>query len=87
VGPVFAETEFTPETEAQAAWADYVAEHGPVDGEGGEAAPAGAAPTEVGAVAEAPVAEAAAVVEPAPESPAPEAPVAEAPVAEPATEG
>ena len=28
VGPVFAETEFTPETEAQAAWADYVAEHG-----------------------------------------------------------
>ncbi len=37
VGPVFAETEFTPETEAQAAWADYVAEHGPAEGEGGEA--------------------------------------------------
>jgi small subunit ribosomal protein S1 len=34
VGPFeFAETEFTPETEAQAAWADYVAEHG--TGEGG----------------------------------------------------
>ncbi len=34
VGPFeFAEAEFTPETEAQAAWADYVAEHG--TGEGG----------------------------------------------------
>ncbi|HWF21009.1 MAG TPA: 30S ribosomal protein S1 [Acidimicrobiales bacterium] len=45
IGPFeFAEAEFTPETEAQAAWAEYVAEHGP--GEGGEgeapAAPAGA---------------------------------------------
>src|SRR5580704_8283636 len=34
VGPFeFAEAEFTPETEAQAAWADYVAEHGPSDGD------------------------------------------------------
>src|SRR5664279_3290054 len=39
VGPFeFAETEFTPETEAQAAWVDYVAEHGP--GEGTAEAPA-----------------------------------------------
>src|SRR6202043_1297847 len=30
IGPFeFAESEFTPETEAQAAWAEYVAEHGP----------------------------------------------------------
>src|SRR5581483_7945678 len=37
VGPFeFAEAEFTPETEAQAAWADYVAEHGPDDESGGE---------------------------------------------------
>ena len=41
VGPFeFAEAEFTPETEAQAAWADYVAEHG--TGEGGAEAPADA---------------------------------------------
>src|ERR1700687_5163960 len=33
VGPFeFAEAEFTPETEAQAAWADYVAEHGTGEG-------------------------------------------------------
>src|SRR5580698_2552615 len=34
VGPYefAAEAEFTPETEAQAAWADYVAEHGPAEG-------------------------------------------------------
>jgi small subunit ribosomal protein S1 len=56
IGPFeFAEAEFTPETEAQAAWAEYVAEHGP--GEGGEgeapvaAAPAvEAAPADAGAV-------------------------------------
>jgi small subunit ribosomal protein S1 len=57
IGPFeFAEAEFTPETEAQAAWAEYVAEHGP--GEGGEgeapAAPAGAveaaAPADTGGV-------------------------------------
>ena len=29
IGFDYAEGEFTPETEAQAAWADYVAEHGP----------------------------------------------------------
>src|SRR6202522_2263381 len=47
VGPFIAESDFTPETEAQAAWADYVAEHGPGEGvgEGGatDAAPAEAA--------------------------------------------
>ncbi len=53
IGPFeFAEAEFTPETEAQAAWAEYVAEHGP--GEGGEGeAPAGAveaAPADAGGV-------------------------------------
>jgi len=82
VGPVFAETEFTPETEAQAAWADYVAEHGT-----GEGAPAEGAPAEVvvdGAVeapaeAAAPVAEAPVAEAPAAEAPAAEAPVAEAP--------
>src|SRR5580693_8459081 len=43
VGPFeFAEAEFTPETEAQAAWADYVAEHG--TGEGGPEAPTGEGP-------------------------------------------
>jgi small subunit ribosomal protein S1 len=42
IGPFeFAEAEFTPETEAQAAWAEYVAEHGPTEGGEGEA-PAGA---------------------------------------------
>src|SRR5277367_3490528 len=44
VGPVFAETEFTPETEAQAAWADYVAEHGTGEGGPEEGAPAEGAP-------------------------------------------
>ncbi len=44
VGPVFAETEFTPETEAQAAWADYVAEHGTGEGAPAEGAPAEGAP-------------------------------------------
>jgi small subunit ribosomal protein S1 len=76
VGPVFAETEFTPETEAQAAWADYVAEHGPEGAEGAEGAPAGpageAAPAE--AVAEAAPVEAA----PAPVEAAPAEAVAEA---------
>ena len=43
VGPFeFAEAEFTPETEAQAAWADYVAEHG--TGEDEVPAPDGSAP-------------------------------------------
>ncbi len=56
VGPVFAETEFTPETEAQAAWADYVAEHGPTDG-AAAAAPAAEAAVEEAAVEEVAVAE------------------------------
>ena len=45
VGPYefAAEAEFTPETEAQAAWADYVAEHGPAEG-GAEGAPPRVAP-------------------------------------------
>ncbi len=62
VGPFeFAEAEFTPETEAQAAWADYVAEHGPGE-EGAEA------PADVTEAPEAPAGEAA-----APEAAAPEA--------------
>ena len=69
VGPVFAETEFTPETEAQAAWADYVAEHG--TGEGApEGAPAEAAPAAEAPAAEAPVAEAPVEAVPAVEAPA-----------------
>ena len=41
IGPFdYAEAEFTPETEAQAAWADYVTEHGtPEPGEGAEPEP------------------------------------------------
>jgi small subunit ribosomal protein S1 len=71
VGPVFAETEFTPETEAQAAWADYVAEHGtgegaPADVAAGE--PVADAPAAEAVAAEAPVA---APVEPAVADPAP----------------
>ena len=74
----FADFEFTPETEAQAAWAEYVAEHGTGEGgEGGEgAAQPAAAPadviteTEAGALpAEAAAPEAAAPT-PAPEAPA-----------------
>ena len=43
IGPFdFAESEFTPETEAQAAWAEYVAEHGTGEGGEGEAQPAAA---------------------------------------------
>jgi len=84
VGPVFAETEFTPETEAQAAWADYVAEHGPEGAEGAEGAPAAAAPVE-GAVEAAP---AEVVAEAAPAAAAPVDAVAEAaPAAEAPTEG
>jgi small subunit ribosomal protein S1 len=99
VGPFeFAEAEFTPETEAQAAWADYVAEHG--TGEGGEgevvvapvtdATPVEPAPVEPPSV-EAQVAPEAAPagsvdVAPAP-APAPEAAPAEpAAVAEPTAE-
>jgi small subunit ribosomal protein S1 len=87
VGPFeFAEAEFTPETEAQAAWADYVAEHG--TSEGGPEMPAGEAPVaaEAPAPTPAPVAEAPAAA-PVAEAPAaaPEAPAAapEAPTAVP----
>jgi small subunit ribosomal protein S1 len=74
IGVDYAAIEFTPETEAQAAWSEYVAEHGsPPEGTelpAGVERPAAEAP-----VAETPVAEA-----PAPVSEA--APAAEAPVAE-----
>jgi small subunit ribosomal protein S1 len=79
IGPFeFAEAEFTPETEAQAAWAEYVAEHGP--GEGGE----GEAPG--GAVAAPPVDPAGAVTETETEAgslPADAAPPATPPAAAP----
>ena len=92
IGPFeYAETEFTPETEAQAAWADYVTEHGPgdattenVEGEltaavAAEGAPAAeAAPAPVTEAAPAPVEAAPASVEAAP-APAEAAPAAEAP--------
>jgi small subunit ribosomal protein S1 len=56
VGPFeFAEAEFTPETEAQAAWADYVAEHGTTEG-GPEDGAAGPGPVDPGQSAEVPVA-------------------------------
>jgi small subunit ribosomal protein S1 len=76
VGPFeFAEAEFTPETEAQAAWADYVAEHG--TGEGGPEAPAGEqAPAPEPAVTEAAVAAPAAA---GGETPAPSEAPTEAP--------
>ena len=68
IGPFeYAETEFTPETEAQAAWADYVAEQG-----------AGEAPAEGAEAAAAPAAEAPAQTAPAPEAAAPAAVPAEA---------
>jgi small subunit ribosomal protein S1 len=87
VGPFeFAEAEFTPETEAQAAWADYVAEHGTAEGgpEEGAAGVAGAAPVDPGQGVEPPPV--AAVAEPAPIEPnsevaaAGDAPTAPAPV-------
>jgi small subunit ribosomal protein S1 len=57
VGPFeFAEAEFTPETEAQAAWADYVAEHGTA--EGGPEAPVDAEIVPNPSVEQAPGAEA-----------------------------
>jgi small subunit ribosomal protein S1 len=92
VGPVFAEAEFTPETEAQAAWADYVAEHGTGEGAEGEAVAAvaeGEAAAAAGPAAgetpssEAPSAEAPSAEAPSAEAPAAEAAPTEAPVAEP----
>jgi small subunit ribosomal protein S1 len=56
IGPYeYTETEFTPETEAQAAWAEYVAEHGPGEGAEAPASSAEAAPVEVAPVEVAPV--------------------------------
>jgi small subunit ribosomal protein S1 len=40
----YTETEFTPETEAQAAWADYATEHSAPEAAAGEAAPVAEAP-------------------------------------------
>ncbi len=68
IGPFeYAETEFTPETEAQAAWADFIPEQG-----------AGEAPAEGAEAAAAPAAEAPAQTAPAPEAAAPAAVPAEA---------
>jgi small subunit ribosomal protein S1 len=92
VGPVFAEAEFTPETEAQAAWADYVAEHGTTEGgptEGGPAEGVAGAAT-VDADLGAQPQPAAAVAEPAPAEASSEvaasggAPTAPSPVEAPA---
>jgi hypothetical protein len=93
IGFDYAATEFTPETEAQAAWSEYVAEHGsPPEGAelpaGVERPPTATAPP---AASAAPTASAdAPVVEAAAEAPAPEAavvdsspPPAEAPAAAP----
>ncbi|HEX4244581.1 MAG TPA: S1 RNA-binding domain-containing protein, partial [Acidimicrobiales bacterium] len=82
IGPFeFGESEFTPETEAQAAWAEYVAEHGTGEGAEGEAPAAGAvdaAPVDPAAV----VTETEAGAVPAETAPAPvPAPAAAAPVA------
>jgi small subunit ribosomal protein S1 len=74
VGPVFAEAEFTPETEAQAAWADYVAEHG--TSEGGPDAPEGTVDAVLVEPAPAPGVEAA----PAEAAPAEAAPIEAAPI-------
>jgi small subunit ribosomal protein S1 len=80
IGFDYAEGEFTPETEAQAAWADFAQEAGthvvpPGEGEGEGAA--AEAPAADGAAADAPAADA-----PVAEAPAADAPVAEAPAAE-----
>jgi small subunit ribosomal protein S1 len=79
VGPIeFSEAEFTPETEAQAAWAEYVAEHGSGEsggnGEAGVAAAASEQLTEplaepIGELAAEPIAELAAEPAEAPATP------------------
>jgi small subunit ribosomal protein S1 len=86
VGPFeFAEAEFTPETEAQAAWADYVAEHGPGEGDPDDpnapAPPGAEVPAPAVAQGPAPVAPTPSDPAPAAEAPAPSdpAPAAEAP--------
>jgi small subunit ribosomal protein S1 len=88
IGFDYAEGEFTPETEAQAAWADFAEEAGthvvpPATDADGNEIPAEAGEGEAVAVAEAPAVEAAA----APEAPAAEVAAApEAPAEAPATE-
>ncbi len=78
IGFDYAATEFTPETEAQAAWSEYVAEHGSPP-EGAELPDGVERPA---APAEAPVAEAPGVEAPGAEAPAAEAaPAAEVPAA------
>src|SRR6185437_5227718 len=83
IGYDYAEGEFTPETEAQAAWADFAAETGtqvhPPEGEGDGAGGAGGADGADAPAAEASAAEAPAAVAPAAEAPAAEAPAADAP--------
>ena len=87
VGPFeFAEAEFTPETEAQAAWADYVAEHGTGEGapeaSADAIAPAGTAALDAPAestVAPAPAESAPAATAPAATAPAESAPADTAP--------
>jgi small subunit ribosomal protein S1 len=86
IGVDYAAIEFTPETEAQAAWSEYVAEHGsPPEGAelpAGVERPAAEAPAVEAPAAEAPAAEAPAVEAPAVEAPAVEAPAVEAPAVE-----
>jgi small subunit ribosomal protein S1 len=84
IGFDYAEGEFTPETEAQAAWADFAEEVGtqviPIKDEHGNDIP----PVDGEALAEAAAPEAAAPEAAAPEAAAPEAPAAETPEAAPA---
>ncbi len=90
IGFDYAEGEFTPETEAQAAWADFAEQTGThvvpptTDADGNEVPAAEAAPAdgEVAAAPEAPAAEAAAAEAPVADAAAAEAPAAEAPAAE-----
>jgi len=75
-------TEFTPDNEAQAAWADYAAEYG-LDADGNPTAEAGEGATPEAA---APAPAAAPAEAPAPEAPTGEAPAGEAPAAAPPAE-
>ncbi|HLM97149.1 MAG TPA: hypothetical protein VK283_12595, partial [Acidimicrobiales bacterium] len=72
IGYDYGGTEFTPETEAQAAWAEDVAEHG-APPEGAEGGPAAPPPPPSAPVAETPAAE----------TPVADTPVADTPVAGP----
>ncbi|HLN41819.1 MAG TPA: hypothetical protein VK215_05180, partial [Acidimicrobiales bacterium] len=92
IGYDYGGTEFTPETEAQAAWAEYVAEHGapPEGAEGGPAAPpppppspGAEAPAAVAPTAEVPTAEVPVADTPVADTPVADSPVADSPVASP----